>query len=517
MRKLPVGMQSFERIREGDYLYVDKTKDMWEMISSGSYYFLSRPRRFGKSLLCSTLKAFFQNRRDLFKGLWIDTATDVSWAGYPVIHLEMNALNFETAEDLRASIREMLEQKIEDFGLSLGPKTSLGSLLESLVRELAATKGKVVLLIDEYDKPILEVMHDPLRADAYRSILRELYEVIKPMDTYLRFVFLTGVTKFSRTSVFSVLNNLEDMSLQPWASSICGITQVELERDFQEYFPYLSHEQGLDQKDLLEKMRSWYNGYRFSPRSLVSVYSPFSLLLFVKNAEFDDYWFNSGTPTFLINFIKYFDVELLDETNFLIDKHDLNAFDITNFNLKTLLFQAGYLTIKDFDRDNGMYTLVYPNFEVKEAMLRQLFFLLSRKETAWLKTLGASLKKALLCEDMRAVEESLQSLLMTIPYELHISREAFYQGLFFVCFKFWGFTTDIEISTAKGRIDIKIELGQKTYVLELKINKSAQEALEQARDRCYAAGFKAEGKQVWLIGINVDVSKKQLEMLAEKA
>ncbi len=390
MRKLPIGIQTFKILRQdpSEYVYVDKTKQIYDLVTKGRVYFLSRPRRFGKSLLCSTFQALFEGKKELFKDLWIEKS-DWKWEEHPVIHLNMAGIACSTPEELKDGLHEEIEAKAEKHGIDLGTAKTLPGKFKKLVRVLAK-KNQVAIIIDEYDYPILGHIKDAQKATEIRDVLSSFYGVIKNLDSYLKFIFVTGVSKFSMTSIFSKFNNLEDISMHPLANDICGYTQQELEAFFDEWLVHVKEKMGLSRVDLLEKIKQWYDGYCFVEYGTL-LYNPYSILLFLNRAKFENFWFRTGTPTFLIKLARkqYSKLEERVEGHISLTKESLQSFDVDHIPFVTLLFQTGYLTIKDYLEDAGRYVLDYPNKEVRSSFKNVLMRALTYEdqvtvdETTW--------------------------------------------------------------------------------------------------------------------------------------
>lgn len=365
MKKLPVDISTFSKMIQEDYLYIDKTEYIYNLFKKGGrYFFLSRPRRFGKSLLISTLKALFLGQKDLFKGLWI-AKTDYDWQPYHVIHLDLSIADTETSIEFKISLGRLLDDIAFDLGINLSKRRSPKEKLVFLVKTLAETK-QVVVLIDEYDKPILDHLHNPKRANAQRAVLKNFYDGFKGLDPYLRAVFITGVSKFAKTSIFSGLNNLNEISYTPESAELVGYTESELRKYFDEYIREIAVETKEKPEDLIEKIRYWYNGYQFSKKP-IKVYNPFSIVYFFQRKHFENYWFETGTPTFLVEFMKKHPLELTSTLNKKFSISSLGMVGIEKVSIATL-FQAGYLTIKEYDALYNAYQLGYPNQEIKQCL-----------------------------------------------------------------------------------------------------------------------------------------------------
>jgi hypothetical protein len=515
-RKLPVGIQDFETILIENYLYVDKTQLIYQMITQGQVYFLSRPRRFGKSLLVSTLHAIFRGKRHLFKDLWIDNS-DYNWDSYPVIWLDMSAAVISrSAELLQQSLNEQLDTIAKQYNIELASSISVAGRLSKLINQLAESNQKAVVLIDEYDKPLIDQIHRPEIALENREILKEFYGVLKAQDAKIRFVLLTGVSKFSKVSVFSGLNNLEDISLSTNYATLLGYTQQELTNYFSLEIDQLAQKEGLSRQTLLDEIKHWYNGYRFSKEE-TAVYNPFSTLLLFKQQEFSDYWFATGTPTFLVNLIQERQFGIADIENLKIREADLSVFEVDKLSVLPLLYQTGYLTIKSYNRESGHYELGYPNREVEVAFLESLLARFSKVDEPVQSSFIFDMVAALKNQSFDAFFQLLKGFLASIPYELHIPGEKYYQNIFYFVFNLVGLRLNAEVHTNRGRIDAVIEGKDWIYIFELKVDKSAQEALEQIKIKGYADQYKLQQKAIYAIGLNFNAAERDVsEYIVER-
>ena len=503
MKSLPIGISTFSKVIREGYAYVDKTGYVRSLVDRGKYYFLARPRRFGKSLFLSTLKDAFSGNRELFHGLSLETTWDWS-TSFPVVSLSFGGSVIRTREELADNIREILSEQAGFHGISLANKTLNGQFRELLVALHTATGQRVVVLVDEYDKPILDNIANPEEARRIRDELKNLYSVIKDSDAFVEFCFITGVSKFSKVSLFSGLNNLVDISLDPRYGAICGYTEQELESTFG------SHLAGTD-RDLL---RTWYNGYGFLGER---VYNPFDILLFLDSGRYGNYWFETGTPTFLVDLLRNNRFYLPDLEHFEAGEEILNSFDVDDIRPETLLFQSGYLTIDhEFEEVPGFrsYTLRYPNLEVRTSLNTRLLNALSAEPA---KTGGVrqNLTRALLTGDMDTVHNILYRLFASIPHQWYTDNdleryEGFYASVVYTCFSSLGFMTRAEESGSVGRADLIVETTDRVYVIEFKVKEitgDGMAALAQIENRKYHARYEGTGKDVTLLG--VDFSKKE--------
>ncbi|KAA0259111.1 ATP-binding protein [Deferribacter autotrophicus] len=502
MKKLPIGIQTFREIREDDYVYVDKTKEAYELIENYKYVFLSRPRRFGKSLFLDTLKEIFEGNKELFEGLYIYDKYDWS-KKHPVIKISFSG-DFRTNESTKSMILDILKSNQRRLGVICENETNVTSCFRELIEKSYEKYGeKVVILVDEYDKPILDVIDKLEVAKENRETLRALYTVIKDNDAYIRFTFLTGVSRFSRASIFSGLNMLEDISLNPEFGNICGYTQRDLDTVFKK------HLQGAD----LKKVKQWYNGYNFLKDS---VYNPFDILLFIKNKFlFDNYWFSTGTPSFLIKLIEKNRYFLPKLSNLVVGKELVDSFDIENLNLEVILFQAGYLTIDRMleDRRGGIkYKLRIPNKEVKQSLNDYILDYLFRLKDSRTR-IQDDLYDALMDARLELLKESLYSIFASIPYNNYVNNdiqdyEGFYASVVYVYLQSLGIDVIGEDVTNLGRIDLTVIISDKVYVIEFKVD--GDDALEHIKEKRYYEKYLSRGKDIYLVGINFDSSKKNI-------
>ena len=506
MKKLPIGIQTFSEIRENDYLYVDKTEHIFRLISSGKYYFLSRPRRFGKSLTLSTIKEIYSGSRELFQGLWI--ADRWNWDKvHPVIHISFNSLDYRN-QSLETAIAAELRKLAAPHGIELMEAFSPG-LFRELIEKLSEQKGKVVILIDEYDKPLIDFLEKDRLPIAFehQQVLKSFYGILKNADPQIEFLCITGVSKFSKVSIFSDLNNLEDITIDENFAALTGYTQEELEFFFAEWIGHAAARfQGESVEALLADIKSWYNGYTWDGKTFV--YNPFSILNFFKKLSFEDYWFKTGTPSFLIKKMQEQRFFYLDELT--VNQHLFESYTLDNLELRSLLFQTGYLTIKAKD-NRGIYTLGYPNREVQEAMFNHLIASLLYRAPLDSSRPVFQLEDAFLHNDIEKVAKVINSLLKGIPSHLLAEQdEHFYHALVHLHFRYLGFFIQSEVHTSDGRMDAVVETPMHIYVLEFKLNQSAKAALKQIRDKGYADKYAADGRKVVAVGMNFDTKKRAL-------
>ena len=509
IRKYPVGIQNFEKIRNGNFYYVDKTDLLYQLVQVEGYYFLSRPRRFGKSLLLSTIQAYFEGKKELFRGLAVEQL-EQEWNTYPVLHLDLNAQKYDTPESLYSMLNDALCNWESQY--ETRPSETTHSLRFQGVIQRAAEKcgQKVVVLIDEYDKPMLQAIgNEPLQTE-YRNTLKAFYGVLKSCDKYLRFAMLTGVTKFSKVSVFSDLNNLMDISLSSRFASICGITEQELHQYFKEDIRLLGESQGMSPEDAARELKQWYDGYHFSDKS-EDIYNPFSLLNTFAQRQFGSYWFETGTPTFLVELLKHCRYDLNRLTQEMAMADSLNGMDSMEENPVPILYQSGYLTIKDFDREFRYYTLGFPNKEVEEGFTK---FLLPHY--AHLSSGNSAFELSRFVQEVRggqtdAFMKRLQSFFADCPYELARDLERHYQNVLFIVFKLLGFYTQAEYHTSEGRIDLVVQTTDYIYVMEFKLEGTAEEALRQINEKHYALPFASDSRKLFKIGVNFSNAIRGIE------
>jgi len=497
MKKLPIGIQTFTEIVTKDYLYIDKTKEAYELIESGTkFYFLSRPRRFGKSLFLSTLKEIFEGNKKLFEGLYIYDKYD--WSNkYPVIKLDFFG-DLRSPEALQKSIMAVLRENQVRLGVECIDEYSSDVCLRELITSsYQKYNQQVVVLIDEYDKAILDNLDQMEVAKANREIIKALYSVLKGSEEYIKFAFLTGVSKFSKASIFSGLNMLKDISLDSRYGNICGYTQNDIETTI---LPYLD---GVD----LDKLKLWYNGYNFLKDS---VYNPFDILLFIDNGFiFDNYWFETGTPTYLIKLIEQNNYFLPKLANITVNKKLLSSFDIDNIDLEVILYQSGYLTMDEMiiKRRGGVeYKLKLPNMEVKSSFNDVLIDFLTKQKREKLE-IQDNLYDALYDGEIANLQKALDSIFASIPYNNYTNNpiadyEGFYASVIYVYFQSLGIDIIGEDVTNRGRIDLTLKISDYIYIVEFKVGK--ENALEQIKSKDYAQKYMSSGKQIYLVGINFD-------------
>ncbi len=505
MQKLPIGIQTFARIREEGYLYVDKTEQIHRLVTSGGYFFLSRPRRFGKSLTLSTIKEMYSGSRDLFKGLWIENRWD--WDNiHPVVHIQFNEIGYATA-GLETALHKLLDREAGKHGIVL-KETEFDQKFRELLEMLATNKKKVVLLIDEYDKPLIDYLEKeelPI-AFAHQKILKNFYSIIKSADPYIELLVITGVSKFSKVSIFSDLNNLHDITLHRDFGDLVGYTQAELEHYFEAWIEkVLPYFEGFDKSALLNDIKSWYNGYSWNGTDYV--YNPFSILHFFSGGSFEDYWFKTGTPSFLIKKMTEAGYFKLNEQR--VTAMTFESYTLDNLDLTSLLFQTGYLTIKEKNPLRGTFLLDYPNREVEQSMSNHLIGALMRKSSNEIAAPIEQLETAFVQNEPEQVAVIINAMLKGVPSLLLANQdERFYHALVHLHFRYLGFFIESEVHTSDGRMDAVVHTPERIFILEFKINESAAAALQQIKTKNYAARFKTSGKEIIGLGINFNTEKR---------
>ncbi|MDO4334292.1 MAG: AAA family ATPase [Bacteroidales bacterium] len=517
--KYPIGIQSFADIIENQYLYVDKTAYIHELVTTGKYYFLSRPRRFGKSLLLSTIESLYKGDKYLFEGLAI-SELDWNWdITYPVIHIDFNGENFNDENSLHKFLDDLLSKFEIKYKIEKRSKT-FGFRFREIIQKAAEINGsKAVVLIDEYDKPILDAIGNVTLRESNRETLQAFYSVLKSMDGFIQFGMLTGVSKFSKVSIFSGLNNLNDISLNTRYNSICGITEEELLSYFSQGIEDIAKNLNESVEEVQSSLKLYYDGYHFSKNG-EDVYNPFSLLSAFANKDFSDYWFATGTPTSLIRLIEQSNFPMPEMEHYQCSEDILTGSDIYLSDPIPLLFQSGYLTIKGYDKRFKLYTLGFPNKEVAEGFVNLLYksFTKGSNKESLVKQFVMDVEQG----HARDFMEKLQIFFSGIPYDLlrsakedthrhqHGQLEVHYQNIMYVIFKLMGFHTHAEFKTANGRIDMMIETQRYIYLLEFKINSSAEIALHQIDEKDYSMPFKSDGRTIIKIGANFDTKSRKL-------
>ncbi len=509
-RRYPVGRQNFAELRKNGYLYIDKTDLIYRLThADAKYNFLSRPRRFGKSLLISTLHSYFEGRKDLFSGLAIEKL-ETEWEQYPVLHFDMSLAKHMLKEDLEDMLSSQLADHERQFGLAAdSPKAN--TRLKNLIQHAYRQTGKqVVVLIDEYDAPLLDVVHEETNLPILRDVMRNFYSPLKACDPYLRFVFLTGITKFSQLSIFSELNNISNISMHPDYAALCGISQDEMLDQMQPDIDILAPKLGISPDEAIAKLKEMYDGYHFCWPS-PDIYNPYSLLRAFSEGQLDAFWFETATPTHLIKLLHKFNIsptQLVSNQEVLKSDFDSPTENLTN--ITPLLYQSGYLTVKGYDKDSGLYQLNIPNQEIRTGLMRNIVTYYLQASGPQANTTAAKMSVALRQEDMNTALELLQTLLGSLPYSENTHYEGHYQQLLCAIFAMLGFEVDIESRTRQGRIDIVLRTPKTLYLIELKMNKDADAAMSQIDSRDYASRFALGKLPVVKVGIHFDTEKRNI-------
>ncbi|MBC8600354.1 ATP-binding protein [Parabacteroides acidifaciens] len=509
IRKYPIGIQSFEKLRRGQYIYVDKTNLVYQLATAGNPCFLSRPRRFGKSLLLSTFEAYFLGKKELFTGLAVEQL-ETEWAVHPVFHLDLNAERYDSVEELDNMLESQLSRWEQTYGITQ-PNRSISIRFMDVIREASVQTGRgVVVLIDEYDKPLLRSFHNEELQQQFRNRLTAFYTVLKSADPWLRFVFITGVTKFAQMSVFSELNQLTDISQLPQYATLCGMTRSEIEDSFAPDIEELGRLNNLTTEEVMNKLTRLYDGYRFSEYATEGIYNPFSLLSVMSYKVFKDYWFVSGTPTFLVNMLKDTDYDLRELDGIEVPSAALINYRASSKEPVPMIYQSGYLTIKSYDERFKTYTLGFPNEEVRYGFLN---FVLpfytpidSEEGNFYIGKFIQELEKG----DPEAFLTRLRAFFADIPYELNNKTERHYQVVFYLVFKLLGQFAEAEVRSAKGRADAVVKTADYIYVFEFKLDGTVDEAIRQIDDKGYLIPYTADGRKLVKVGVSFSREERNL-------
>ena len=509
-RLYPIGIQTFSEIINKDYLYIDKTEYVYRMTHSASkYMFLSRPRRFGKSLLTSTLKAYFEGRRELFRGLALERL-ETEWTEYPVLRFDMSTAKHVDKERLESELNLKLIEYENVYGRGEGEE-NVNQRFQGIIRRTYEQTGRqVVVLIDEYDAPLLDVVHEEKNLPVLRNIMRNFYSPLKACDPYLRFVFLTGITKFSQLSIFSELNNIKNISMLPEYAAICGITEEEMATQMDEDLDILAGRMGISREETVQKLKDNYDGYHFTWPS-PDIYNPFSLLNAFADGRLDSYWFGSGTPTYLIEMLKKYGVQpqQIGGRKAMAESFDAPTERMTD--IAPLLYQSGYVTIKGYSSITQLYTLDIPNKEVRIGLMKSLLLgHLYRRTTDGLTTV-ALLYEAIYEARLDDALRLLQTFLSTVPYCDRTGYEGHYQQMLYIIFSLLGIYVDVEVRTPSGRVDMVMRTATTLYVVELKLNQSAEAAMQQIDLKNYPERFALCGLPMVKVGINFDMERHTLK------
>ena len=506
----PIGIQNFEDLRRNEFVYVDKTRHIYRLTSTGKYYFLSRPRRFGKSLLVSTMEAYFKGKKELFNGLAMEEL-EKDWVEYPVLHLDLNGSKYMNAGDLDDVLNMNLCRWEAEYGVSTIYRTPSVRFQAVIDTAYEKTGRQVVILIDEYDKPIVDNLGNPEVADDFKKTLQGFYSVLKAKDGQIRFGFLTGVSKIGKLSVFSGLNNLRDISMLPEYSDICGISEEDIHRFFSDSVAELADANQLSVDACFKRLKDRYDGYHFSEDS-VGMYNPFSLLNTFSSNKFKDYWFETGTPTLLVNVMKQtaFDITTLSD-NVEVASDDLSGMqDIVNSPIP-LFFQTGYLTIKDYDQEFNIYTLGFPNDEVKSGFLKFIFSYYVPVNPAEGNTTTAKLAKALRTGTPDVFMRTLEALFANTTYQIQGNAEKDFQYAMYIIMELLGEYVQAERATSNGRIDLLLQTKDYIYIIEVKIDSTADVALQQIEEKGYAKPFVDDPRKIFKIGVSFSTENRRIE------
>jgi len=515
LQRLPLGRSSFSAIRTAGYLYVDKTEYAYNLITQGDRYFLSRPRRFGKSLLVSTLQEILEANKPLFKDLWIEKS-DYHWHKHGVITLDFSKIEASSVHDLRIRLCELLQIVANNYQLelTLDPQKP-ATALETLVQALHNKFQHVAVLIDEYDNPILQVLNDLNQAHEIVNSMRSFFATIKSLDKYINFVFITGVSSFAKAGIFSGMNNLKTITLDKQYATICGYIDQEIDHYFAQHIQTWADKENISYDDLRSQIKNWYNGYHFGA-DVNPVYNPFSFMSALDIQEFKNFWFTTGTPTFLIKELEKEyrtpELKMFDLKDFETAEDDLGVAEIGETPLAALMFQTGYLTITEFDQARKLLILGYPNHEVSTATQKRLLGMYTRMQIAETSRFAANILYALKQKDIPEIIELIKSIFVRVTYHEHLKDEAFYHGLLQVLFGAAGINASSQIATSHGRIDMVLELPALIYIIEIKLNATAEKALKQIEEQQYYEALRYKNKPIVLLGLNFNRKPKKFDI-----
>ena len=510
-KRYPVGLQTFSELREKNYVYIDKTAYVYEMAhADAKYLFLSRPRRFGKSLLTSTLRSYFEGRKELFEGLAIEQL-ETEWTAYPVLHFDMSLGKHMDKDALIRYLHHVLYENERRLGITPQHETDTNIRLADLIINTYTKYGRqVVVLIDEYDAPLLDVMHEEENLPVLRNVMRNFYSPLKACDPYLRFVFLTGITKFSQLSIFSELNNIQNISMDEAFDAVCGITEEEMRTQMDAPLELFSQKLNISKEAMLEKLKENYDGYHFTWPS-PDIYNPYSLMNAFSKGKIDSYWFGSGTPTYLIEMLRKYGmtpIQLGGEMKAGKEEFDAPTERLTS--VVPLLYQSGYITIKDGNPWMEMYTLGIPNREVRIGLMKSLVPYYLTPNTFETSSALIRMTESLYKDDMEAMLQQLQTFLSSIPYTENTHYEGHYQQVLYVIFSLLGMYTDVEVRTSQGRIDVVMRTPSTLYIIELKLDKDADAAMRQIDLKQYPERFSLSNLPMVKVGINFDSERRTL-------
>lgn len=508
-KRFPIGVQDFEKLRTGGCVYVDKTEIIYRLVNDSYCYFLSRPRRFGKSLLISTLDAYFSGRRELFGGLAISKLEE-EWTKYPVLHLDLNTGEYDSVDSLKEVLNNILKSWERDYGLEDEGLSPAIRFMNVIKKAYEKTGEKVVILVDEYDKPLLNAVANKELLAKYRSLLKAFYSNLKTQDRYIKFAFLTGVTRFSKVSVFSDLNNLRDISMDVRYPDICGITEQELHGYFDDDVERLAAVEHITKEQCYEKLKREYDGYHFE-NNTPGVYNPFSLLNCFAEPKFGRYWFSSGTPSFLVHVMKHsnYDLRRLQEEEASCD--ELSDIDSVEGNPVAIIYQCGYLTIKGKDEKFGMYRLGFPNREVEYGFIKYLLPMYTPVEKYKTEFFVVNFVRDIEAGKAEQFMQRMQTMFASGDYRIVGDAELYFQNAMYVVFKMLGFYVQPEVVTANRRIDAVMQTDEYIYIIEIKLEESAGAAMQQIEEKGYAEPYKMDKRKKFLIGVNFSLEKRGIE------
>ena len=508
--KYPIGIETFSEIIEGGYQYVDKTEVIYKLTTAGKYFFLSRPRRFGKSLMLSTMEAYFEGRKELFEGLWLGQAEGVDWTPRPVLRLNFISAKSESA-DLKLVLSNYFCEWEQKYGIDEITESLAQRFRNIIAKAHEVTGQRVVVLIDEYDKVLVNTMHNEELHTEMKTILRPVFSILKESDRHIHFAMLTGVSRFSKLSIFSDLNNLNDISLDDRFCTICGITEAELRRDLSAGVEAFAAQQGTDFEGMMQILKENYDGYHFS-ENCPDIYNPFSLINSLASLKIIHRWFESGTPTFLVERIKHTDEDITEVLNPVTSGYSLSTLSITDTDLANLLYQTGYLTIKSYDAEEDMYQLGVPNKEVEIGLYRCLLPLYNGREMTSNDTELYKLRKAIRAGEAERFVALLRSFLAGVPQHLSQGQhEIYYENNIYIILRLLGFSVETEYKTSDGRIDALLKTANYIYILELKLNGTAEEAMAQIERKNYALPFEIDGRQIIRIGLSFSKETRTID------
>ena len=505
----PIGIQNFESLRNDGYFYIDKTALIYQLVKTGSYYFLSRPRRFGKSLLISTLEAYFQGKQELFEGLAMEKL-EKDWVKYPVLYLDLNTEKYDTPESLENKLNGALVEWEKIYGAETSEK-SLAMRFEGIIKRACRQEGQcVAILVDEYDKPMLQAIGNDALQKSFRNTLKAFYGALKSQDGCIKFAMLTGVAKFGKFSVFSDLNNLNDISMWNKYIDICGVSEQELYDNLDAELHEFANVQEVTYEEICVRLKEMYDGYHFTHNSK-GMYNPFSLLHAFNRNEFGSYWFKTGTPTYLVELLKKHHYDLHRMAHEETDEQVLNSIDSESTNPIPVIYQSGYLTIKGYDEEFGIYRLGFPNREVEEGFIRFLLPYYANVNKVESSFEIQKFVREVRAGDYESFFRRLQSFFSDIPYELARELELHYQNVLYIVCKLVGFYVKAEYHTSEGRVDMVLQTDKFIYIMEFKLNGTAEEALQQINDKHYSRPFETDSRKLFKIGVNFSAQTRNIE------